>query len=146
MYIDAKKNIYLDLVAPRKQPPLLKIISIVVVIDIFSFEIIYVRKITFEFLTFKTQNFQMTSDRETMKTKVVGLYNIYNLRAERICWRKLSLAWSGYYWGCGSEPPWLRSLRFLLVTSGHGLKSCGQLLGSPLIFFTTFWTGFVISR
>jgi len=36
MYIDAKKNIYLDLV----------------VIDIFSFEIIYVRKITFEFLTF----------------------------------------------------------------------------------------------
>ena len=36
MYIDAKKNIYLDLV----------------VIDIFSFEIIYVRKNTFEFLTF----------------------------------------------------------------------------------------------
>jgi hypothetical protein len=37
MYIDAKENIYLDLVAARKYHLLLKIVSVVVVIEIFSF-------------------------------------------------------------------------------------------------------------
>jgi hypothetical protein len=78
MYIDAKENIYLDLVAARKYHLLLKIVSVVVVIEIFSFEIIYARKIMFEFLTFEIQNFQTASDGETTKTKIVDLEKLYN--------------------------------------------------------------------
>jgi len=39
----------------------------------FSFEIIYLQKITFEFLSFEIQIFQTTSDGEMNKTKVVDL-------------------------------------------------------------------------
>jgi len=44
----------------------------------FSFKIICTRKIMFEFLTFKIQNFQMTSDRVMTKIKVVNLLELYN--------------------------------------------------------------------
>jgi len=44
----------------------------------FSFEIIFARKITFEFVRFKIQNFQMTSDAEMIKTKVVDLKMLKN--------------------------------------------------------------------
>jgi len=45
----------------------------------FSFEIIYARKIKFEFLTIKIQNFQTTSDGDVIKTKVVDLEKLYSL-------------------------------------------------------------------
>jgi hypothetical protein len=38
----------------------------------------------FESLTSKTENFQMTSDGETTKTKVVNLDVIYNIAVENI--------------------------------------------------------------
>jgi hypothetical protein len=47
-----------------------------------AFEIIWTRKITFEFLTFEIQKFQMTSDREMTETKVADLDDIYNFAIE----------------------------------------------------------------
>jgi len=48
----------------------------------FKFEIIYRKKIMFEFLKFDIQNFQMTSVKETAKTTVAVLKDIYNSTAE----------------------------------------------------------------
>jgi hypothetical protein len=54
------------------------------ILDIFSFEIIYPRKIIFEFLTFKIQNFQTTSDGETTKTRVIVADDIYCFAVDTI--------------------------------------------------------------
>jgi hypothetical protein len=48
----------------------------------FSFEIIYLRKNIFGFLTFEIQNLRTILDRETTKTKVVVVNNIYNVAFE----------------------------------------------------------------
>ena len=48
----------------------------------FKFEIIYRKKIMFEFLKVDIQNFQMTSVEETAKTTVAVLNDIYNFTAE----------------------------------------------------------------
>jgi hypothetical protein len=51
------------------------------VVDNFSFEIIYLKKIKFEFLTFEIQVFRTISDGETTKIKVVDLKKLYNFVA-----------------------------------------------------------------
>jgi hypothetical protein len=50
----------------------------------FSFEIIYRKNITFKFVTFEIRIFQMISDGETTKTKVVDLEKSYNFVADNI--------------------------------------------------------------
>jgi hypothetical protein len=54
------------------------------VIDKFSFEIIYRKKITFKFVTFEIRIFQTISDGETTKTKVIDLEKSYNFVIDNI--------------------------------------------------------------
>jgi len=48
------------------------------------FEIIYAWKITFGFLTSEIQNFEMSLDGETTKTKVVDPKKVYNFVVDDI--------------------------------------------------------------
>jgi hypothetical protein len=48
------------------------------IVDNFSFESIYLGRITFEFITLEIQTFQITLDGEMTEPKVVDLDDIYN--------------------------------------------------------------------
>ena len=68
----------------------------------FSFEIIYLRKIIFEFLTFEIWIFQTTSDGETTKMKVVDHEKLWNFVADNFfIWNHLvkeNYVWISHIW------------------------------------------------